>query len=251
MKLYEALDFKQRALVAIVGGGGKTSLMYHLADEIPAPRKVLLTTTTKILAPGRKDYRCFFTDQEDYQETLLRAIQTGTRAILASRKLQENNKLDGVKPETLSKLFLADQVDYILAEADGSKGRPLKGHLPHEPVIPPVTTHLVIMIGADGMGKHLDAEYVHRPEVAAELTGQKMGSVITPETIARLITHPQGIMRTSPPGAEKSVIINKIDCLGSLDDAYHTARLLLKCSDIKRVLLCSMHSKQPLADVIE
>lgn len=252
MKLYEALNLDQRAVVALVGGGGKTSVMYHLADEIPEARRVLITTTTKILAPERKDYPCFYTDEEGYkEEALLRVLQSGTRVILASHMIQEYNKLNGVKAEILSKLFLSDQVDYILVEADGSKGRPLKGHLAHEPVIPAITTRLVIMIGADAIGKRLDSEYVHRSEVVAELTGQKPGTVITPEIIARLITHPRGIMRTSPADAQKTVIINKIDCLGSMDDAYQTAHRLIKYSDIKRVLLCSMHSKQPIADIIE
>lgn len=252
MKLYEALDLKQRAVAALVGGGGKTSIMYRLAEEIPASCRVLVTTTTKMFAPDRIGYPCFYTNEEGYKdEFLIKALQSGKRPVLASVRIKENNKLDGVKPQTLAALFKAGQVDFMLVEADGSKGRPLKGHLEYEPVIPEITTRLIIVIGADVLGRPLDSEYVHRPEIVAELTGQEMGTVVKPDTIARLIKHPGGILRTSPAAAENIAIINKIDCLGSLDEAYETARLLKKGSGISKVILCSMRSENPVADIIE
>lgn len=250
MKLFEALNLGQRAVVALVGGGGKTSIMYHLAAEIPAPYRVLITTTTKIFAPDPGEYPCFYTNEEGYrEETMVKALQSGKRPVLAAQRIK--NKLDGVNGDSLSALVKADQVDFILVEADGCKGRPLKGHLDHEPVIPGITTRLVIVIGADVLGKRLDADYVHRPEIVAELTGQRPGTIVTPDTIARLITHPRGIMRTTPSRAGKVAIINKIDSLNSLDEAYETARLLKQDSNISKVILCSIHSKNPVADIIE
>jgi probable selenium-dependent hydroxylase accessory protein YqeC len=251
MKLYQALNLGQRATVALVGGGGKTSIMYHLAEEIPAPYRVLITTTTKIAAPEPGRYPCFYTDREGYEEALIKVLQSGQRPVLASQRIKKNNKFDGVKPSDLAALFKTGQVDFILVEADGSKGRPLKGHLDYEPVIPEITTRLIIVIGADVLGRPLDAEYVHRPEIAAELTGQEMGTIVKPETIARLIAHPRGILRTSPAQAKNIAVINKIDSLGTWDEVYETARLLKESKRLSKIILCSMHSENPVADIIE
>ena len=38
-------------LTALIGGGGKTTLLYALAEELKARGSVLVTTSTKIRAP--------------------------------------------------------------------------------------------------------------------------------------------------------------------------------------------------------
>ncbi|MEN6326781.1 MAG: selenium cofactor biosynthesis protein YqeC [Syntrophomonas sp.] len=252
MKLYETLDLGPKAVVALVGGGGKTSAMFRLAEEIPSKHSVLITTTTKIYIPSREEYHCFCTQAEGYnEEAVVKALKAGERPVLGSRRLYPEHKLDGVEEELLAGFFRQGQADYILVEADGSKGRPLKGHLDYEPVIPGITTCLLIVIGADVLGKQLDSQFVHRPEIVAGLTGQRPGTMVGPETIACLINHPWGILRTKPAGAETVAIINKIDCLKSLDEVYRTARLLLVGGRIRKVILSSIQSTNPVIDIIE
>ena len=51
MKLTEALDVADNEVVALVGGGGKTSAMFRLAREIAtAGGNAITTTTTRIFA---------------------------------------------------------------------------------------------------------------------------------------------------------------------------------------------------------
>lgn len=40
--------------------------------------------------------------------------------------------------------------DYTLVEADGSAGKPFKGHEKHEPVLPPRRNTTILVLGADG-----------------------------------------------------------------------------------------------------
>lgn len=41
------IDYKKYPVIAVVGGGGKTSLIYRLADELlDRGKKVIITTTT-------------------------------------------------------------------------------------------------------------------------------------------------------------------------------------------------------------
>ena len=49
-KLCDLLDIRP-GITALIGGGGKTTLMYHLARELRARGTVAVTTTTKIWPP--------------------------------------------------------------------------------------------------------------------------------------------------------------------------------------------------------
>ena len=49
MQLSRALRIRPREVVVLVGGGGKTTLMFRLADELVASgRRVVTTMTTRI-----------------------------------------------------------------------------------------------------------------------------------------------------------------------------------------------------------
>ncbi len=53
MKLKEALGIKPGEVISLVGGGGKTTLMFALARELASSGKTVITTaTTKILEPS-------------------------------------------------------------------------------------------------------------------------------------------------------------------------------------------------------
>ena len=51
MELRELLEIGP-GLTALIGGGGKTTLMYHLASELRQQGTVLVCTTTKIWPPA-------------------------------------------------------------------------------------------------------------------------------------------------------------------------------------------------------
>ena len=75
----------------------------------------------------------------------------------------------------------------MIAEADGSKGLPLKAHGKNEPVIPP-GSKVIYVVGADGIGKPI-AESAHRPELYAWRLGADVGHVVTPEDAATMVDY--------------------------------------------------------------
>jgi len=54
MKLSHDIGLKKKDIVSIVGAGGKTTLMFRLAQENKTHAKVLATTTTKIYVPPKE-----------------------------------------------------------------------------------------------------------------------------------------------------------------------------------------------------
>lgn len=248
MKICEALGLKERGVISLVGGGGKTTSMYRLAEEIPLQYKVVVTTTTKIFRPSPGKFPLVLLEEGELPVNYLYdCFSKGLKPVVCSGLL-ENNKLNGISSEQLD--FLQKYADFTIAEADGSKGRSLKGHLSFEPVIAGSTNVLLVVIGADILGKTLDARYVHRPEIVSRLTGRTLGSDIDAEMVAKLIKHPEGILRDSPPTAEVVPFINKIDCLENQDEVRRLGRLLLG-GKIRKVILGSSNMANPVSAIME
>ena len=140
-----------RGVTAIIGGGGKTTLMETLAGELSKKGKVIITTTTHICRP--KQY-----------ETLLDADEAAVSAALERSGIvcvasqAESGKLCAPR---LSMGTLAQLADFVLVEADGAKRLPLKAHASHEPVIPEEAQRVIMVIGIDGVGKTI-RETCHR-----------------------------------------------------------------------------------------
>lgn len=171
MKICEQLHII-KGVTAVIGSGGKTTLLRVLAEELRGT--VILTTSTHIL-PFAGIPLLVTDDIEQVRRALAshRVICMGTPA--AEGKLTAS---------ALSFSALADAADYVLVEADGSKRLPLKAHASHEPVIPENARKNVCVVGASGFGQPVE-QVVHRPELFCARTGARMGDIVTPELAAQ------------------------------------------------------------------
>lgn len=172
MRLYELLEIP-RGVTAVVGSGGKTTLIRHLAEELRQQGSVLICTTTKMWLP--EPGACYYPTLRQAAE----ACRPGQ--VVYTGPAGPQGKL--LPPEEPGWQSLAD---YVLVEADGAAGRPLKAHRPWEPMIPPETDRRVLVVGAAGLGRPL-AEAAHCPELFARLTGCGPEDPATPERIARVV----------------------------------------------------------------
>jgi molybdenum cofactor cytidylyltransferase len=128
--------------------------------------------------------------------------------------------------------------------------RPFKAPAGHEPVIPPETTLVAIVVGADILGKPLDADHVHRPELVAALCGAPVGTPITPEMVARVLAHPEGGRKGVPAGSRVVVLINKVESLPDRAAARETAEWLLRDGSIDSVVLGAVRANEPVLEII-
>lgn len=171
MKICEQLHMI-KGITAVIGSGGKTTLLRILAEELSGT--VILTTSTHIL-PFVGIPLLVTDDIEQVRRALAlhRVICMGTPA--AEGKLTA---------PALPFSVLADAADYVIVEADGSKRLPLKAHASHEPAIPENTRKTVCVVGASGFGKPVE-QTVHRPELFCARTGAHMSDIVTPELAAQ------------------------------------------------------------------
>ena len=177
MKLCELLGIRP-GVTAVIGGGGKTTLLRTLGEELAAEgKRVLLCATTKIYPfPDLPNLT-------DPTETELAKALAAHRPACAGTPVPGTGKLTA---PAIPMARLAELADYVLAEADGSAGRPLKAHAAHEPVVPPEANQIIWMVGASGFGRPV-REAVHRPEEFWFATDLEMDGPVTPEAVAELL----------------------------------------------------------------
>ena len=237
-------------VVALVGGGGKTTAMFRLAREsVEAGGCAITTTTTKIFGAQIALAPAHLAAAEADRERLLAALGRHVHVLVIGATDPATGKADGVSLELFRDLRAWCPGACMLNEADGSRMRPFKAPAGHEPVIPAETTLVVAVVGADVLGKPLTAEHVHRPELVSALGGLPLGSVITPELVARVVAHPEGGRKGVPPRARVAVLINKVEALCDRGPARETAERLLGEAAIGRVLLTALRAEDPVLEV--
>lgn len=199
-------------VTAVIGGGGKTTLLRTLGEELAAAgHTVLLCTTTKIYPFPE------LLNLEDPGEAELAAALERRRLVCAGTPVPGTGKLTAPSPPMA---HLAALADYVLAEADGSAGRPLKAHAPHEPVVPPESKLVVCMMGASGFGKPV-REAVHRSERFQALTGLGPEEPVTPEAAAEALR--MEVPAAWPP---VRVFVNQAEDAAAMAAARRLAELL-------------------------
>lgn len=175
MELERMLAVKPGVTV-LIGGGGKTTLLYALGEELSKKAPVILCTTTHIYPPAHLP--CLVEPTPEQIRTALEReplICVGTQS--GNGKFAAPN---------LSFAELLQAAPYVIAEADGAKCLPLKAHAGHEPVIPPEADQTILVIGLSGLGKPV-REAVHRPEIFCRALELSPEDIVTPEREAAFV----------------------------------------------------------------
>jgi len=192
-------------ITSVVGSGGKTTLIHELACVLDGT--VVLSTSTHVLPCD--DCPVLLDPTREELATALRLsrrVQVGARA--------KNGKLTS---PSLSWARIAELADYVLVEADGSRGLPLKAHLAHEPVIPENSTQTILVVGASGLGRPV-RESVHRWERFCELAGVSPDDLVTADMVASVIRSEALASRVVVNQCETDLLCKQAARLASLVD---------------------------------
>jgi len=202
--LRSRLDLGERELVAIVGAGGKSTVLFTLGREIAADgRTVILTTTTKMAQDQVTAPACWSVDPGDVD----RALNPGEPLFVAAGTVP--GKVTGPTAEEVDRLYAETAADFVIVEADGARSMSVKAPADHEPVIPSQSTLVVIVIGIDAIGRPL-REVAHRPERIAAITGQSADAMVTVDNVATILLHPEGGLKQIPDTARVAIAITKV-----------------------------------------
>lgn len=189
-------------MTALVGAGGKTTLMYALARRMAdAGRRVVCTTTTKIFPPENGLPVVLLEGAADPVAAVHDALFAAPCVVAAGRPLPDVRKLDGVSPRMLAVLSAALPAALFLVEADGAARKPLKAPAAHEPVLPEPLDCCVAVVGLDSVGQPLDDRARAPFRTGLRGGGAGAGSPVTPATLAVWWSTPKGCSATVRRGA--------------------------------------------------
>ena len=188
--------------ICIVGGGGKTTVMYELAAAWAAcGRRVLVLTSTHILRPVDGSFAADVPAVQDLW-------QQGRYAVIGTPEAATGKMT--APPQFLYEA-MQPQADVILCEADGSRHHPCKVPAAHEPVLLPDSDIVLAVAGMDALGHSL-AQACQRPQPAAELLGCSAEKIIDAQMLAALLLLAQGA-RKNVGTRTYYIVLNKCDLI--------------------------------------
>lgn len=254
MNLSHALRIRRKEVVALVGGGGKTSAMFRLGDELAARGwRVIMTTSTHIGADQATGaphvIRLLHELPLPAKKRILAQAADRSPVLVVGAINPQTNKAEGLASTVIDMLTAATGVDAVIVEADGARTLPFKAPADHEPVIPDSTTLVVPVVGIDVVGQPLDDVHVHRPGRVAALTGAVEGRPVALEHIAQVLTHMQGGLKGVPERSRVVPLVNKAETPAQQVTARALADLLLRAPRIEAVAIGAMQSDDPVHTV--
>lgn len=163
-------------IIAVVGSGGKTTLIKQLASRYRGQGKtVFVTTTTHMFI----EEDTLLTD--DAGQIIGALQQTG----YAMAGIPEGIKIRPLSRETFEAVCAF--ADVVLVEADGSKHMPLKYPNAAEPVIPEHADQIIVVCGMFAVGRKAK-DVCHRLDLVKACLGIEDDTAITAEHVQKLVT---------------------------------------------------------------
>ena len=226
MDLINGFRLEQGHKIALVGAGGKTTLMFQLARNFRT--KVICTTSTHLALDqlGQADQHLIITDPEQIPGS---AAEYPGDLLLFTGPQVETNRVGSPPAEALEALAnLADSWDCpLIVEADGARKLPIKAPAEHEPPIPDFVDVVITVIGLSGLGKPLQDDWVHRPEYYAKLVDLPVGETLESHHLVKGLISSAGGLKNIPQNARKILLINQIDSFPNWKTFYGHMDLLL------------------------
>lgn len=251
LTLAQALRVGSSPCIAFIGAGGKTTAMFQLARQLPSP--VIVTATSHLGLSQSK-----WADQHIIAETSasLEELEHGLKGVMLVTDVVEGDKVKPINTDLLMwlKQFCGYHSIPLLVEADGSRRKPLKAWAEHEPPIPSFVEMIVHIVGLTGLGKTLNGENVHRPEIFSELSGLRLEEAITPDSLVQVLIHSSGGLKNIPKNARRTVVLNQADTPELQSAAQGLAKALLPVyhsviiSSLEQEKIFAVH--EPVAGII-
>jgi molybdenum cofactor cytidylyltransferase len=256
LSLAQALRVNSASSVAFIGAGGKTTAMFQLAralskDNGMSPVIVTATSHLGTWQLGLADRHILANTPDPIEK-----LEHGLSGVILITGEVDGNRTKPINDDLINWLhqFCGYHSIPLLIEADGSRGKPVKGWADHEPPMPSFVTQVVHVAGLVGLGKPLNDENVHRPELFSRLSGLSRGESITADSLVQVLTHPQSGIKNIPANARKVILLNQADTHELQSIAQGMAQDLIPVYDsviissLERERIFAVH--EPMAGII-
>lgn len=216
-------------VLSIVGAGGKTTTVFHLAQEYRNTGIPVAVTTSTHMQAGEEPWFLLEESEEKLRQILKEEKQVWFGLPTPPKSGVEIPKMQAVS-DTFFRQVCELQIP-VIVEADGARHLPCKAPGEHEPVLYPETTDVIAVYGLDAVGCPIK-DICFRPELVAALLKKDMADRLEPEDIAVLAMSEQGGKKNISAQQKYHVILNKADNAMRLDAARQICELTAAEEDI-------------------
>lgn len=208
MDIAHALRLASPQTISLVGAGGKTTALFQIARQLAEKSPVIVTATAHLGV-----WQIPLADHHIIAKNVDDLLSLPSQGVILVTGEIENERTKPVASNVL--YWLRENSEklgvFLLIEADGSRQKSIKAPASHEPPIPEFTDTVIVLAGLSTIGKPLEEENVHRPEIFSQLSGTPVGETITPKEIISVLTHPQGGLKNIPTHARRIALLNQAD----------------------------------------
>lgn len=204
------INVEETPVIAVVGGGGKTSLIYRLTQELLQNKKTVVITTTTHMAFDQDRPFAEGGDPEKVKEMIHKYGYT-----VAAEKTEGGIKIGSLPYERMKEL--RNLCNVLLIEADGSRQLPIKVPEKWEPVIPDFADMVISVVGLDCLGVPI-RQTAHRMERTAEFLKKSLDAPVTTQDIIKIASSICGLFKNVEDRVYR-VYLNKADVLEEKEDA--------------------------------
>jgi molybdenum cofactor cytidylyltransferase len=248
MKLYEAFEITPGDVVAIIGAGGKTSLLAALGYEMAEDGWRVLATTTMGM-------------DEHLLELMPAVFSTASDRIEISRALSEqrfvflyksikDGVVQGVPREELPLWLDTIDSDVWLVEADRANAALLKSPFEDEPGIPPDTTLIIPVASISALNHTLSDEQIYNPEAICARYGFASDTLIKAAWIAQVLRDEALGLKDVPENARLIAFLNQTPPKGYFRGrARLIAKLMMRSNRFHGIVLGAVRGIQPVVEV--
>lgn len=202
----EIFNIEKKNTIVITGAGGKTSLLFALAEELSQKGKVLVTTTTKIYKPEPEKYeKLIIKDSYFYGEG---------KNITVVASAEKDNKLVSLSYDEIEKI--KKDYDYVLIEGDGAKEKLLKKWNDSEPCIPPFADKIIGIVNCDIFDMEISEKNIHRFHLLEKEFPQYINQKVNSSFLANYLKSAD-YFKGASDSAPKYLFFNGIDGEGEID----------------------------------
>ena len=192
--------------IALLGGGGKTTLLHKLADEYARYYPSVLQTSLTKTAFHPSDSPLML---NEINIDKLNLIKLDNNPLFVIGEKISNEKLKGISGIDLAKI--RQQFNITIFECDGARNKPFKAHSHYDQNVPNFATHVIIIVGADVVNTRVNDGLVHRPELFCKTWNVKTDFQLNIDFIVDVVSSQKGYLSKVSHNMEITYFVNKWD----------------------------------------
>ena len=248
MKFREAFGIEKGDVIAIIGAGGKTSLMVGIGYELAELGWRVLATSTMPMSAEQIGLMPTALSVDSTPDSVSTALNE-SRFVFLHGETYKAHAL-GVKPDVVT--LIPDWVDsdVLLIEADSADNLPLKAPREGEPIIPRGVSLVIPVASFAAVGQPLNDAYIYNAQAMIQVCGFPEGMPIKPSWIAQVVRDEHLGMRGVPSGARTVAFFNQTPMTPfNRRRARAVAKIALRHSSLQAVALGEVRGHEPVREV--